>query len=214
MRRALELGLVCWAVLGCLIACEDDKAPSIFAVGGDPGPAANSGGNNGGGGYDAAIGLTPSSYYAEPDGGFPVCSTAPASVTLMLEGVTYNIEPIETDYYICRDRTLTLFGCDSAQEACFSLLLTEGATQVSRVHRADGGFDWVTESTTEIAVDLPEPVPCETAGGLLLISLSHRVAGVTDASASDAGAADASAPDGAATQLTLDMLVSETRCLI
>jgi hypothetical protein len=172
-----------------------------------------------------------SMYYPVPDGGYPACGVDRQSVTLTMDGVTYDLEIAEVRYDVCRDsRSLTLVGCDTVQGVCFSLLVTGGATsQIHRVHQEDGSAEWVEESTVLTTLALPDPVPCATATGFTIL-LSSAADGApsepdaagsvdsVDGSADDGGASDASAGDASAAEgtptLLLNLLVSEDRCLI
>jgi hypothetical protein len=152
--------------------------------------------------------------------------------TLTLDGVTYDLELSEVRYDVCQSsRSLTLVGCDVAQNVCFSLLVTGGATsQIHRVHLEDGGTEWVEESTVLTPLALPDPVPCQQAGSFAILLSSSVVAepgesdaavavdpvggSVGDADTLDAGAGDASTASNSAPELRLHLLVSENRCLI
>ncbi|HEX2880500.1 MAG TPA: hypothetical protein VHO25_13295 [Polyangiaceae bacterium] len=227
------VGLVCALALVGLIACEEDEEPSYVVGPGGPGP--NTGANGGAGG-SAPMGPPYSMYYPVPDGGYPACGVDRQSVTLTIDGVTYDLEIAEVRYDVCRDsRSLTLVGCDAVQGVCFSLLVTGGATsQIHRVHQEDGSAEWVEESTVLTTLALPDPVACATATGFTILLSSAAggepgepdaaVAvdsvdgsaddgGASDASAGDAGARDASTAEEAPT-LMLNLFVSENRCLI
>jgi hypothetical protein len=141
-----RVGLACSLLFACLIACEDDAEPS-YVVG--PGPGNGAAGNGAGGNPSLVL-----------DGGIPACGDESGFVTLTFEGTTYNLVPVEVDYSVCfGSGTLRLVGCDSVQDACFSVQGPGPMSQIHRVHRENSG--WVEDDTTLFTLILSDPVQCE-----------------------------------------------------